>query len=63
MTGHINVILVLRSCKNLLHIPPGSSSETNATSSDCAYHVGNVKVEEDSDVQEPPLPHYLCLSL
>ena len=51
MTGH-NVILVLRSCKNLLHIPPGSSSETNATSSDCAYHIGNVKIEEDLDVQE-----------
>jgi hypothetical protein len=28
------------------------SSEINATSSDCAYHIGNVKVEEDLDMQE-----------
>jgi coenzyme F420-reducing hydrogenase delta subunit len=31
---------------------PGSSSDTYATSSDCAYHVGNVKIEEDLDMQE-----------
>jgi hypothetical protein len=52
MTGYINVMLILQSCTDPLHIPPGSSSETNATSSDCAYHVGNVKGEEDLDVQE-----------
>jgi hypothetical protein len=52
MTGYINVMLVLQNCTDPLHIPPGSSSETNATSSDYAYHVGNVKVEEDLAVQE-----------
>jgi hypothetical protein len=52
MTGCINVMLVLQSCTDPLHIPPGSSSDTYATSSDCAYHVGNVKVEEDLDMQE-----------
>ena len=50
--GYIKVVLVLQSCSESLHILPGSSSETNATSSDCAYHVGNVKVEEDMDMQE-----------
>jgi len=50
--GYVNVILVLQSCTDPLHIPPGSSSDTNGTSSDCAYHVGNVKVEEDLDTQE-----------
>ena len=52
MTGYINVMLVLQSCSDSLHILTGSSSETNATSSDCAYHVGNVKVEGDMDMQE-----------
>ena len=52
MTCYINVMLVLQSCNDSLYILPGSSSETNATSSDCAFHVGNVKVEEDLDMQE-----------
>jgi hypothetical protein len=52
MTGYINVMLVLQSCTDPLHILPGLSSETNATPSDCAYPVGNVKDEEDLDVQE-----------
>jgi hypothetical protein len=52
MTGYINVMLVLQSCTDPLHILLGLSSETNATSSDCAYHIGNVKVEEDLDMQE-----------
>ena len=52
MTGYINVMLVLQSCTDPLHIPPGSSSETYGTSSDCAYHVGNMKVEGDLDMQE-----------
>ena len=47
----MNVMLVLQSCSDSLHILTGSSSETNATSSDCAYHVGNVKIEEDLDMQ------------
>jgi len=45
-------MLVLQSCSDSLHILTGSASETNATSSDCAYHVGNVMVEEDLDMQE-----------
>ena len=52
MTGYVNVMLVLQSCSDSLHSLTGSSSETNATSSDCAYHVGNVKVEGDLDMQE-----------
>jgi hypothetical protein len=52
MTGYINVMLVLQSCTDPPHIPPDSSVDTYATSSDCAYHVGNVKVEEDLDMQE-----------
>jgi len=49
---YITVMLVLQSCSDPLHILPGSSIETNATSSDCTYHVGNVKVEKDLDVEE-----------
>jgi len=52
MTGYINIMLVLQSCTDPLHIPPGSSSDTYGTSSDCAYHVGNIKVEEDLDMRE-----------
>jgi len=52
MTGYINVMLVLQSCTDPLHIPPGSSSDTYGTSSDCAYHSDNMKVEEDLDMQE-----------
>ena len=52
MTSYINVMMVLQSCTDPLHIPPGSSSDTYGTSSDCAYHVVNVKVEEDLDMQE-----------
>ena len=49
--GYINVVLVLQSCIDSLPILPVSSSETKATSSDCACHVGNVKVEKDLDMQ------------
>ena len=52
MTGYINVMLVLQSCTDPLHIPPGSSSDTFGTLSDCAYHVGNMKVEKDLNMQE-----------
>ena len=48
---HINVVLVLQSCSDPLHILPSSSSDTNAASSDCAYHIGNMKVEEDFEMQ------------
>ena len=49
--GYCNVVLVLQTCSDSLQILPGASSETNAVSSDCAYHVGNMKVEEDLDRQ------------
>jgi len=52
MKGYINVMLVLQSCTDPLHIPPSSSSDTYGILSDCAYHVGNMKVEEDLDMQE-----------
>jgi len=51
MTGYINVMLVLQSCTDPLHISLSSSSDTYGTSSDCAYH-GNMKVEEDLDRQQ-----------
>ena len=40
-------MLVLQICSDSLHILPASSS----TSSDCSHHVGNMKVEEDLDMQ------------
>ena len=49
--GHINVVLVLQSCSDSLHLLPSSSSDTNAASYDGAYHIGNMKVEEDVDMQ------------
>jgi len=52
MTRYINVMLVLQSCTDPLHIPLSSSSDTYGTSSDCAYHGGNMKVEGDLDMQE-----------
>ena len=52
MTGYINVMLVLQSCTDPLHIPLSSSSDTYGTSSDCAYHSGNMKVQEDLDMQK-----------
>ena len=52
MTGYINVMLVLQSCTDPLHIPLSSSIDTYVTSSDCAYHGGNMEVEGDLDMQE-----------
>ena len=53
MTGHINVMLVLQSCTDSLHILPSSSSETFPTSCDGTYDVGNITVEEDvEEIQE-----------
>ena len=46
--GHINVMLVLQSCTDCMHILSGSSSETHATS----CNISNVKVEGDADVKE-----------
>ena len=44
-------MLVLQSCSDALQILPSSSSDTNATPSDCMYHIGNMKFEEDVDMQ------------
>ena len=47
-SGDFKVILVLQICSHSLHILPASSS---STSSDCSHQVGNMKVEEDFDMQ------------
>ena len=52
MTGYINVMVVLQSCTDPLHIPLSTSSDTYVTSSDCAYNGGNMKVEVDLDMQQ-----------
>ena len=44
-------MLVLQSSSDPLYILPISSSDTNAASSDCAYHVANIKFEVDLDMQ------------
>ena len=49
--GHINVMLVLQSCSDSLHILPSSSSDTNSASSACVYHVGNMKFDEEFEMQ------------
>ena len=49
-SGHMNVVLVLQSCSDPLHILPSSSCDTNAASSDCTYHNANMKAE-DLDMQ------------
>jgi hypothetical protein len=51
-TGHINVMLVLQSSADSLHLLPGSSSQSHAASSDGACDFNNIKVEEDVDVVE-----------
>jgi hypothetical protein len=52
MTGLINVMLVLQSCTDSLHILPGLSSETFPASSDGTHDVRNTEVEEDVLVVE-----------
>ena len=44
-------MLVLQRCSDPLHILPGSSSGTNATSDDVC-NFGNIEVEQDVDVIE-----------
>ena len=51
MTGYTNVMLVLQSCTDPLHIPPSSSSETNSTP-DGVCNFSNTEVDEDVDVIE-----------
>ena len=50
--GHINVMVVLQSCTNSLHVLPVSSCDTFPTSSDGTYDVSNLKDEEDIDIKE-----------
>jgi hypothetical protein len=45
-------MLVLQSCTDSLHIQPGSSGESHATSSDGACNFSSMEVEEDVDVIE-----------
>jgi len=52
MTGHINVMLVLQSCTDSLHILPGSSSETFPTSSDGTCDGSNTAVQQNMVVIE-----------
>ena len=46
--GHINVMLVLQSCTDPLHILPSLSCHTNATS-DGVCSFSNMKVKQDKD--------------
>ena len=50
--GHINVMVVLQSCTDSLQVMADSPTETYPTSSDGTFDVGNIKVEEDLDMQE-----------
>ena len=45
-------MFVLQSCTDSLQVLPGSATETFPTSSDGTYEIGNIKVEEDMDMQE-----------
>ena len=50
--GYINVMFVLQSCVDSLHILSGSSGESHATSSDGACNFSNIEVAKDVDVIE-----------
>jgi len=50
--GLINIMLVLQSCTDPLHILPGSTRQTFPTSSDGTYNVSNIEVEEDVVVKD-----------
>jgi hypothetical protein len=50
--GQINVMFILQSCRDSLHILSGSSSETFPTSSDGTYDVSNTEFEWDVVVIE-----------
>jgi hypothetical protein len=51
-TVHINVMLVLQSCTDSLHILPGSSSGTFPPSSDVTCDVSNTAVQQDVVIVE-----------
>jgi hypothetical protein len=50
--GYTNVMLVLQSCTDSVQVRADPSVEPFPTSSDCKYDIGNMKVEEDIDMQE-----------
>jgi hypothetical protein len=50
--GHINVILVLQSCTDPLHILPGSPIETYTASADGTCNSANIEVDGDAVVIE-----------
>ena len=50
--GHINVMLVLQSFADSLHILPGSSGESHVTSTDGACNLSNTEVERNVDIKE-----------
>jgi len=52
MTGHINVMLVLQSCTDSLQVMADSSTETFPASPDGTYNVGNIKIEEHTEIKE-----------
>jgi len=52
MTGHINVMLVLQTDTDPLHILPGSCNETFPTPSDGTSDVSNTAVQQDVVVVE-----------
>jgi hypothetical protein len=51
-TGHVKIMLVLQSCADSVQVPPCSSNDTHAASSDDACDITNIKVEEDIVVIE-----------
>jgi len=50
--GHFNVMSVLQICTDSLQVMPGSSCEIFPSSSDGTYDIGNMKFEEDTDINE-----------
>jgi hypothetical protein len=51
-TLKVNVMLVVQSCTDSLQVMADSSTETLPPSSDGTLDIGNIKVEEDIDMQE-----------
>ena len=56
MTGYINVMMVLQSCTDPLHIPPASSSETNATSDVIEEVSISINEEVDISIKQEEIP-------
>jgi len=49
--GYVNIMLVLQSCSNSLHIVPSASSETNASSGGVC-NFSSLEFDEDVDATE-----------